>query len=160
MTSKRGNCRSVHARRSSSVWLISPVCQPQRTLLSHSSLEPMGLQQGRVHRLNTPGAWELALIRGYVVVGQLIQIRSGPSRWKCGLPNRANAHLIVLIKASAIDTPSQPGARLGLRVNAASESIPTTALPPAPSPGPAQQGSEAALGSLVHPLGTKSPDPL
>lgn len=61
----------------------------------------MGLQQGRIHRLNTPGAWELALIRSYVVGGQLIQIKSGPSGWKCGLPNRANAHEIVLIKACA-----------------------------------------------------------
>ena len=39
---------------------------------------------------------------------------------------------------------------VGVLISPASEPRPTTAVPPAPSPGPTQQGSEAALGSLAQ----------
>jgi len=57
------------------------------------------------------------------------------------------------------DTPSKARLRptpwVADQLSRASESRPTTALPPAPSLGPKQQGSEAARSSWLHPLSLK-----
>lgn len=56
----------------------------------------------------------------------------------------------------AEDTPSKARLRptpwVADQLSPASESRPTTALPPAPSLGPKQQGSEAARRSWLHPF--------